>query len=118
MLFLMSLYSIFRFINSVQVKARKKSKKDKPAQDPVVTEPAPGTAAPETSVHGQLPSLSHDAPATSSDPPAEQVINDSVNPEAPSPAKTDDPEVEFLKTQFVEPAQPSVLAKCSARRIY
>src|SRR3954464_6827608 len=111
----MSLYSFFCFVDSVQVKARKKAKKDKPAQDPVVTEPAPGTAAPETSIHDPPPSLSVDAPATSSDPPAEQVINDSVNPEAPSPTKADDPEVEILKSQFVEPAQPTVLAKCSAK---
>ena len=100
----MSLYSFFHFVHSMQVKARKKAKKDKPAQDPVVTGPALGTAAPDTSVHEPPPPLSHDAPVTSSDPPAEQVINDFVNPEAPSPAKADDPEVEFLKTQFVEPA--------------
>ena len=93
-----TLYSSFCLVHSVQVKPRKKSKKDKSAQDPVVTEPALGTAAPDASAHELLPQLSHDVPVTSSDPPAEQAINDSDNPEAPSPAKADDPEVEILKT--------------------
>src|SRR3954470_19146007 len=40
---LMFLYSLFCLVHSVQVKPRKKAKKDKPAQDPVVTEPELGT---------------------------------------------------------------------------
>ncbi|XBJ28328.1 hypothetical protein VPH35_005452 [Triticum aestivum] len=105
----------FKTAPGVQVKPRKKAKKNKPAQDPVVTEPALGAAAPDASAREPPPQPSHDVPVTSSDPPAEQAINDSDNPEAPSPSKADDPEVEILKTQFVEPAQPTVLAKCSAK---
>src|SRR3954463_3024681 len=36
--FLMFLYSFFCLVHSMQVKPRKKTKKDKPAEDPVVTE--------------------------------------------------------------------------------
>src|SRR3954465_11956291 len=56
--FLMFLYSFFYFVHSMQVKPGKKTKKDVPAQDPVVTEPALGTAAPDTSIHEPPPSLS------------------------------------------------------------
>ena len=50
-----------------------------------------------------------------SDPPAEETLNSSDNPEAPSPVKTNDPEVEILKSDFVEPGWPTVLAKCTAK---
>ena len=99
----------------MQVKPSKRAKKNKPPQEPVVTEPELDTAAPDAPAHEPPPQTSHDAPISSSDPSAEQTLNDSDNPEAPSPAKADDPEVEILKTQFVEPAEPTVLAKCSAK---
>ena len=99
----------------MQVKPSKRVKKNKPPQELVVTEPELGTAAPDAPAHELPPQPSDDAPISSSDPPTEQIFNKSGNPEAPSPAKADDPEVEFLKTQFVEPAQPTVLAKCSAK---
>ena len=101
----------------MQVKPSKRAKKNKPPQEPVVTEPELGTAAPDAPAHEPPPQPSHDVPISSSDPPTEQTFNDSGNPEAPSPAKANDQEVEILKTQFVEPAQPSVLAKCSKEEL-
>ena len=50
-----------------------------------------------------------------SDPPAEDTLNSSDNPETPSPVKTNDPEVEIVRFQFVEPGRPIVLAKCTAK---
>ena len=82
-----------------------------------MTEPELGTAAPDAPAHEPPPQPSHDAPISSSDPPTKKIFNKSGNPEAPSPAKASDPEVEILKTQFVEPAQPSVLAKCSKEEL-
>ena len=99
----------------MQVKPSKRAKKSKPSQDPVATEPELGTAAPDSSTHQPPPEPAYDIPAPTSDPPAEDTLNSSDNPEAPSPAKTIDPEVEILKTQFVEPGRPTVLAKCSAK---
>ena len=49
------------------------------------------------------------------DPPVEQAIDGSENPKIPSPAKTGDPDVEIIKTGFVEPGRPTVVAKCSAK---
>ena len=111
----MFLYLFLCFAHSVQVKPRKKTKKDKPAQTPVVTEPEQGIAAPDSSTHQPPPEPAQDIAAPTSDPPAEDILDGSVNPEAPSPVKTADPEVEFLKAQFVEPARPTILAKCSAK---
>ena len=81
----MFLYLFLCFAHSVQVKPRKKTKKDKPAQTPVVTEPEQGIATPDSSTHQSPPE------------PAQDILDGSVNPEAPSPVKTADPEVEFLK---------------------
>ena len=50
-----------------------------------------------------------------SDPPVEDVIHNSDNPEIPSPVRTTDPEVEFLKSQYVEPGRPTILAECTAK---
>ena len=110
----MFLYLFLCFSHNMQVKPKKKNKKDKPAQTPVVTEPEQGIAAPDSSTHQPPPEPAQDIAAPTSDPPAEDILDGSVNPEAPSPVKTADPEVEFLKAQFVEPARPTVLAKCSA----
>ena len=52
---------------------------------------------------------------STSDPPAEDVVHDSDNPEIPSPVKTNEPEVEIVRSQFVEPGRPTILAKCSAK---
>ena len=99
----------------MQVKPSKREKKSKPSQNPVVTEPELGTAAPDGSTHQAPPEPAYDITAPTSDPPAEDTLNSSDNPEAPSPVKTIDPEVEILKTQFVEPGRPTVLAKCSTK---
>ena len=96
----------------MQVKPSKRAKKSKPSQDPVATEPELGTAALDSSTHQPPPEPAYDIPAPTSDPPAEDTLNSSDNPEAPSPANTIDPEVEILKTQFVK---PTILAKCSAK---
>ena len=97
------------------MKPRKKTKKNKPAEEPVVTEPELGTAAPGSPTHQPPSEPAQDTSVPTSDSPAEDILDGSVNPEAPSPVKTADPEVEFLKAQFVEPARPTVLAKCSAK---
>ena len=49
-----------------------------------------------------------------SDPPTEDILHTS-DPETPSPVKRNDPEVEIVKSQFVEPGRPTVLAKCTAK---
>ena len=97
------------------MKPSKRARKNKPSQDPVVTEPALDLSAPDSSTHQPLPEPAFDIPVPTSDPPAEDVIHNSDNPEAPSPVKTTDPEVEFLKSQFVEPGRPTVLARCTAK---
>jgi hypothetical protein len=99
----------------VQVKPSKRSKKNKPSQETVIPEPELRAAAPDTSSHQPPPEPAYDIPAPTADPPAEGTFYGSVNPEAPSPAKTADPEIEILKTQFVDPGQPTVLARCSAK---
>ena len=80
-----------------------------------MTEPELRTAAPDTSAHEPPPEPAHDIPTPTADPPVEQAIDGSENPEIPSPAKADDPDVEIIKTDFVEPGRPTVLAKCSAK---
>ena len=97
------------------MKPSKRAKKNKPAKEPVVTDPELGTTVPDTSTHEPPPEPAHDIPAPTSDPPAEQALDGSDNPEIPRPAKTDDPEVEILKTRFVELGRPIVLSKCSAK---
>ena len=87
----------------MQVKPSKRAKKSKPPQNPVVTEPALDTSAPDSSTHQPQPEPASDIPTPTSDPPAEDTLNTSDNSEAPSPVKTNDPEVEILKSDFVEP---------------
>ena len=96
------------------VKPNKRAKKNKPSQDPIVTEPVINTSAPDSSTH-QPPEPASNIPVPTFDPPAKDTLNGSDNPEAPSPVKTSEPEVEFVKNQFVEPGRPTVLAKCSAK---
>ena len=99
----------------MQVKPSKRAKKNKPSHDPIVTEPALDMSAPDSSTHQPPPEPTSDISVPTFDPPAEDAINSSDNPEAPSPVKTTDPEVEFLKSQFVEPGRPTVLGKCTAK---
>ena len=81
----------------------------------MVTEPALDSSVPDSSTHQPPPEPASDIPVPTSDPPAEDVIHNSDNQEAPSPAKTTDPEVVYLKSQFVEPGRPTVLAQCTAK---
>ena len=97
------------------MKPNKREKKSKSSQDPVATEPELGMAAPDSSTHQPPPEPAYDIPAPTFDPPAEDTLNRSDNLEAPSPAKTIDPDVEILKTHFVEPGRPTILAKCSGK---
>ena len=97
------------------MKPNKRARKNKPSQDPIVTEPALDMFAPDSSTHQPPSQPASDIPVPTSDPPAEDAINNSDNPEAPSPVKTTDPEVEFLKSQYVELGRPTVLAKCTAK---
>ena len=99
----------------MQVKPSKRARKNKSSQDPVVTEPALDLSAPDSSTHQPPPKPASDIPVPTSDPPAEDAIHNSDNPETPSPAKTTNLEVEFLKSQFVEPGRPTILAKCTVK---
>ena len=98
----------------MQVKPSKRAKKNKPSQEPVVAEPELGTAAPNSSTHQPPPESASDIPVPTSDPPAEDTLNTN-DLETPSPVKTNDPEIEIVRSQFVEPGRPTVLAKCSAK---
>ena len=102
-------------IDSLQVKPSKRAKKNKPSQDPVVTEPAIDSSVPDSSTHPPPPEPAFSIPVSTSDPPAEDAVHDSDNPEIHSPVKRNDPEVEIVKSQFVEPGRPTVLAKCTAK---
>ena len=99
----------------MQVKPSKRAKKNKPSQDPVVTEPVLDSSVPDSSAHQPPLEPASDIPQPTSDPPAEDVVHDSDKPEIPSPVKTNEPEVEIVKSQFVEPGRPPVLAKCTAK---
>ena len=99
----------------MQVKPSKRAKKNKPSQDPIVTEPVINASAPDSSTHQPPPEPASDILVPTSDPPAEDTLNSYDNPETPSPVKTNEPEVEIVRSQFVEPGRPTVLAKCSAK---
>ena len=64
----------------------------------VVTEPVLDLSAPDSSTHQPPPEPASDIPVPTSDPPAEDTLNSSDNPEAPSPVKTNDLEVEILRS--------------------
>ena len=97
------------------MKPSKKARKNKPSQDPVVIKPTLDSSAPASSTHQPPPEPASDIPVPTSDPPAEDVIHNSDNPEVPSQSKTTDPEIVYLKSQFVEPGRPTVLAQCTAK---
>ena len=102
------------FVNSMQVKPSKRAKKNKPSEEPVVAEPVINASAPDSSTHQPPPDPASDIPVPTSDPPTEDILHTS-DPETPSPVKRNDPEVEIVKSQFVEPGRPTVLAKCTAK---
>ena len=90
---------------SAQAKLSKRAKKNKPVEEPVLTEP-------EASAQEPPSALAPEATA----PIVEPVIEASTNPEIPSPAQpADDPDIVITRTEFVEPGRPTVLAKCSAK---
>ena len=97
------------------MKPSKRAKKNKPSQDPVVPEPAIDSSVPDSSTHPPPPEPAFSIPVSTSDPPVEDIVHNSDNPEIHSPVKTTDPEVVFLKNQYVEPGQPTVLAQCTAK---
>ena len=98
----------------MQVKPSKRAKKNKPSQDPIVTELVINASAPDSSTHQPPPDPASDIPVPTSDPPAEDTLNTN-DPETPSPVKTNELEVEIVRSQFVEPGWPTVLAKCTAK---
>ena len=98
----------------MQVKPSKRAKKNKTSQDPIVTEPEINASAPDSSAHQPPPDPASDIPVPTSDPPAEDTLNTN-DPETPNLVKTNEPEVEIVRSQFVEPGRPAVLAKCSAK---
>ena len=91
--------------STAQEKLSKRAKKNKPVEEPVLTEPEasaqepPAASAPEATA-----------------PTDEPIIETSANPEISNPAQpADDPDVVITRTEFVEPGRPTVLAKCSAK---
>ena len=98
----------------MQVKPSKRAKKNKPFQDPIVTEPVINTSALDSSTHQPPPDSASDIPMPTFDPSAEDTLNTN-DPETPSPVKTNELEVETVRSQFVEPGGPTVLAKCTAK---
>ena len=97
------------------MKPSKRAKKNKPSRDPVITQPALDSSVPDSSTHQPPPELALDIPVSTSDPPTEDVVHNSDKPEIHNQVKTTDPEVVFLKSQYVEPVQPTVLAQCTAK---
>ena len=90
---------------SAQAKLSKKAKKNKPVEEPVLTEPE---------ASAQEPPAASALEATA--PIDEPVIETSANPEIPSPAQpANDPDVVVTRTEFVEPGRPTALAKCSTK---
>ena len=90
---------------------------NKPVEDPKVNEPEQQTPVPEISVpQSSEPVL--DIPSMTHVPPVDQVCDDTLNPEAPSPVKmadTQGDDVVITKTGFKEPGRPTALAKHSAK---
>jgi len=90
---------------SAQAKLSKRAKKNKPVEEPALTEPNASTSEP--------PSAPVPETAASTE---EQNMAGSDNPEIPSSAQpADDPDVVITRTEYVEPGRPTVLARCSAK---
>ena len=98
----------------MQVKPSKQANQNKPSQEPVVVEPAINASAPDNSTHQPPPDPASGIPMPTSDPPVDDTLNTN-DPEIPSPVKTNEPEVEIVRSQFVEPGRPTVLAKCTTK---
>ena len=81
---------------SAQAKLSKRAKKNKPAEESVVTEPEVSAQEP--------PAASAPEATTPTDEPATET---STNPDISSPAQpADDPDVVITRTEFVEPGDP------------
>ena len=90
---------------SAQAKLSKRAKKNKPVEEPVLTEPE---------VSAQEPPAASAPEATA--PTDKPAMETSTNPDISSPAQpADDPDVVITRTEFVEPGRPTALAKCSAK---
>ena len=90
---------------SAQAKLGKRAKKNKPVEEPVLTEPE---------VSAQEPPAASAPEATA--PTDKPIAEASANPEASSSAQpADDPDVVITRTEYVEPGRPTALAKCSAK---
>ena len=73
---------------------------------------------PESTTHEPPSEPAQDLTPPATDLPTDQAVDESENPEAPSPVRTNDPsseDVEITKTGYVEPGRPTMLAKCSAK---
>ena len=81
-------------------------KKNKPAEEPILTEPELRTTAPEASTYEPPSEPTHDMPTPNTDPLAYRAADGSENPEVPNSVRMDDPQdrdVEITKTGFAEP---------------
>ncbi|XBI52493.1 hypothetical protein VPH35_034857 [Triticum aestivum] len=95
----------FKTTPSAQAKLSKRAKKNKPVEEPVLTEPE---------VSAQEPPAASAPEATA--PTDEPVIETSTNPDISSPAQpADEPNVVITRTEFVEPGRPTALANRSAK---
>ena len=84
-------------IDSLQVKTSKRAKKNKPSQDPIVTEPVINVSAPDNSTHQPPPDPASDILVPTFNPSAEDILN-TDDPEIPIPVKTNEPEVEIVRS--------------------
>ena len=83
-----------------------------------MTEPVVETAMLDSSTHEPPSEPAQDLPTPATDLPAERAVDESENPEAPSPVRTDDPQntdIAVTRISFVESGRPTVLAKCPAK---
>ena len=89
---------------SAQAKLSKRAKKNKPVEEPDLTEPNASASEPPSAL----------APETAAST-EEQTMEGSDNPEIPSSAQpADDPDVVITRTEYVESGRPTLLARCTA----
>ena len=91
---------------SAQAKLGKRAKKNKPVEEPDLTEPNASASEPPSAP----------APDTTAST-EEQIMVGSDNPEIPSSAQpADDPDVVITRTEYVEPGRPTCAGQMLCQR--
>ena len=73
---------------------------------------------PDSTTHEPPSEPAQDLPPPATDLPTDQAVDESEDPEAPSPVRTDDPsnaDVEITRIGYVESGRPTMLTKCPAK---